>query len=276
MPAPPGIETVEDWPVFMQNLRQKAKGIPIALKIMATDRIEEDLAAAIDLGFDAIVIDGAQGGSHASTPIKQDDFGIPSLHALIRAKGFLKNSVLGNHQISLIVAGGYFTPGQCLKALALGADAVYLGTVPLFALVHNQVEKVAPWEPLTTLIFYDSPTKSQFNIPQAVTSVANIFTSMILEMQEGMRALGKASIKEMGHDDLVALDTVTAEVTGVKLAYAPRPQQPSPQASLPLEEQIGRAVEMGAQEIGMPRETAANYLKAYQERKGNRQKVDVE
>lgn len=212
--APPGVQTAEDWPAFIRTLRQRANGIPIALKIMATDRLEQELAVAVELGFDAIVIDGAEGGSHATIPMKQDDFGIPSLNALIRAKRYLKDS-----SISLIISGGYFTPGQCLKALALGADAIYLATVPLFALGHNQIAKVLPWEPPTTLLYYNSPTKNQLNINQAATSVVNVMTAMVLEMEEAMRALGKASLKELSPDDLVALDSLSAEITGVKSVY---------------------------------------------------------
>ena len=217
-PAPPGIQKQSDWPGFMKDLRKRANGIPIALKLMATGHLEDDLAAAIRLGFDAIVLDGAQGGSHATTPIKQDDFGIPSLFALIRAVRFL-NSQRVRERISLIVAGGYFTPGECLKAIALGADAIYMATVPLLALTHNQVSKVIPWEPPTTLVFYDSPSKGKLDINQAATSVVNALTSMVLEMEEGMRALGKASLKELNADDLVALDSLTAEVTGVQRIY---------------------------------------------------------
>ncbi|MGI6093053.1 MAG: FMN-binding glutamate synthase family protein [Veillonellaceae bacterium] len=216
LPAPPGVKTPEDWPMFMSNLRQRANGIPIALKIMATDRLEEELAVAVDLGFDAVVIDGSQGGSHATAPTKQDDFGITSFHSLIRARRYLKDT-----QISLIVAGGYFTPGQCLKALALGADAIYLGTVPLLALVHNQITKVTPWEPPTTLVYYTSPTKTLLDVDQATLSVANVLTSMVLEMEEAMRALGKSSLNELGPDDLVALDPLTADITGVKLVSDP-------------------------------------------------------
>jgi glutamate synthase domain-containing protein 2 len=213
LPAPLGIMKTQDWPEFMKNLRPRAKGKPIALKLMATDSIEEDLSYAIELGFDAVVIDGAQGGSHAVTPIKEDDFGIPTLHALVRAKRFLSNS-----PISLIIAGGFFTPGQCLKALALGADAIYLATVPLFALTHKQIHKAVPWEPVTTLVYYSSPTKKELNIEQAATNVANAISSMVLEMEEAMRALGKSSLKELGPEDLVALDSLTAEAAGVKWA----------------------------------------------------------
>ncbi|AFQ46209.1 FMN-binding glutamate synthase family protein [Desulfosporosinus meridiei] len=217
-PAPPGVQKQRDWPNFMKSLREKANGIPIALKIMATGHLEDDLAAALKLKFDAVIIDGAQGGSHATTPIKQDDFGIPSLFALVRAVRFLEKE-RARDRISLIIAGGFFTPGECLKAMALGADAVYMATVPLLALTHSQVSKVIPWEPPTTLVFYDSPSKGKLDIEQAATSVVNVITSMVLEMEEGMRALGKASLKELNPDDLVALDSLSAEVTGVKRIY---------------------------------------------------------
>lgn len=217
-PAPPGIKKQSDWPAFMKNLRKRSKGIPIALKIMATGHLEEDLGAAINLGFDAIIIDGAQGGSHATTPIKQDDFGIPSLFAIIRAVRFLNKQGVRD-QISLIAAGGFFTPGECLKAIALGADAIYMATVPLFSLTHNQIGKAIPWEPPTTLVFYDSPAKSKLDIDLASTSVVNTITSMVLEMEEAMRALGKASLNELNPHDLVALDSLSAEITGVKRIY---------------------------------------------------------
>ncbi|EGO65062.1 FMN-binding glutamate synthase family protein [Acetonema longum] len=214
LPVPPGIKSPADWPAYVATLRQRAKGIPIALKIMATDYLEQDLSVALELGFDVIAIDGAEGGTHASAPAKQDDMGLASLCALIRARRFLQNS-----SVSLIISGGYFTPGQCLKALALGADAIYLGTVPLFALVHNQFQKVTPWEPPTRLVYYTSPAKTKLDVALATTSVANVLNSMVLEMKEAMRALGKSSLKELDKEDLVALDAWTAEITGVKPAF---------------------------------------------------------
>jgi glutamate synthase domain-containing protein 2 len=212
--APPGINSPEDWPDFMKKLRQRAKDIPIALKIMATDRLEDELAVAVKLGFDAVVLGCSGGGSHACVPIKQDDFGIPSLLALTRATRYLKNT-----PVNIIIAGGFFTPGQCLKALALGADAIYLGTIPLLALAHKQVIKATPWEPPTTLVYYNSPDKTKLDIKQASTSVTNVLKAMTLEMEEAMRGLGKSSLKELSPDDLVALDSVTADITGIKQAY---------------------------------------------------------
>lgn len=219
LPAPPGIEKPEDWPVFMNKLRQRANGIPISLKLMATGRLEEDLAIAIDLGFDAIVIDGAQGGTAGTPPIKQDDFGIPSLNGLVRADRYLRERGVRDN-ISLISAGGYFSPGDCLKALALGADAVYIGTIAIMSLAHNQLKHALPWEGPNSLVFYDTPViNSKLNIDQAALSLIYLLTSMVSEMEEAMRALGKSSLKELNPNDLVALDTYTAELTGVKRSY---------------------------------------------------------
>lgn len=213
----PGIQSPWEWREYVKELRQMTGGKPVGLKIMAGGRLEADLAVAIEAGFDVIALGGAQGASHAASPIMQDDFGIPTLQALVRANNYLKAQGVRD-QISLISAAGYYTPGECLKALALGADAIYLGTVPLFALVHKQLKEVLPWEPLTQLVYYDSKYKDRLNVEKAAQNVANVLKAMALEMEEGIRGLGKTSINEVGPNDLVALDDWTAELTGVPRA----------------------------------------------------------
>lgn len=212
-----GINTPWDWPKYVEQLRQEAGGKPIALKIMAGGRIEGDLAVGLEAGFDIFVIDGAQGGTDGASPTMEDDFGLPSLQALMRAQRYLSEQGVRS-DVSLVVGAGYFTPGACLKALALGADAIYLGTVPLFALVHRQIGKVMPWEPLTQLVDYNSRYNKRLDVNLAAQSVANVLKSMTLEMEEGIRGLGKTSLAEIGPNDLVALDGWTAEVTGVQRA----------------------------------------------------------
>ena len=214
----PGISTPWDWPKYVTDLRAEAAGKPISIKIMATGGLERDLAVCLEAGFDVIVLDGAQGGESGASPMICDDFGIPSLLALVRAERFLSEQG-ARKDVSLVVAGGYATTGECLKAIALGANAIYLGTVPLFALTHKQIHKVLPWEPLTQLVWYDSPYKQQLDINLASKSVANVLKSMALEMEEGVRALGKTALSDVGPNDLVALDEWTAQVTGVKRAY---------------------------------------------------------
>lgn len=50
---------------------------------------------------------------------------------------------------------------------------------------------------------------------------------MVVEMQDAMRALRKSSLKELSPDDLVALDSYTAEITGVKLVSSPSLIEPT-------------------------------------------------
>jgi glutamate synthase domain-containing protein 2 len=216
--APGFIKSVQDWPRLVESLRKRANGVPIGVKIMATDMLEEDLAIAVQAGFDVIAIDGAQGGALISSPTMQDDFGIPSLHALVRAVKYLEQQGIRN-KISLITAGGYYTPGSCLKALALGADAIYLGTVPLYALVNKQQKKVLPWESPITLVSYNSKYNKKLNIKLSAQRVSNVLRSMAVEMEQVLRALGKSSIKELSPQDLTALDSISAEITGVKRVY---------------------------------------------------------
>jgi glutamate synthase domain-containing protein 2 len=213
----PGITNPWDWPQYVENLRQEVGGKPIGLKIMAGGRLEADLAVAIEAGFDFIAIGGSQGGTSGSSPTISDDFGMPSINALTRAQRYLMEQGV-RKEISLVVGGGYVTPGECLKALALGADAIYLGTVPLFAMAHKQLGIVLPWEPLTQLVWYDSKYKQRLDINLAAQSVVNVLKSFTLEMEEGIRAIGKTSLTELGPNDLIALDDWTADLTGVPRA----------------------------------------------------------
>jgi glutamate synthase domain-containing protein 2 len=148
----------------------------------------------------------------------QDDFGVPSIFAINRAANYLRKHNLQD-RISLIAAGKMRTPGDVLKALALGADAVYMGTMALFAVSHSQSIKVLPFEPPTQLVWYDGKYQKKFKVNEGAKSLANFLTSCNAEIIEGVRALGKTSIKEVSKEDLFALDELTAKGIEVPLAY---------------------------------------------------------
>ncbi|WP_258871648.1 glutamate synthase-related protein, partial [Halobacillus trueperi] len=67
-------------------------------------------------------------------PTLEDDFGLPTLHSLVRAVDWLNEHNL-KEKYQLIVSGGLTTPGHFLKALAIGADAVYIGSIALMAIL---------------------------------------------------------------------------------------------------------------------------------------------
>ena len=136
-------QTLNDMKELVEELRKMTGGVPIGVKIGMGGKIEEDIDHLIDMGVDFIAIDGGQAAMKEAPPILCDDFGIPTLHGLVRAVNHLtKRNMKG--QISLIVSGGLLVPGHFLKVLALGADAVYVGSAMLFAVSHTQVLKCPP------------------------------------------------------------------------------------------------------------------------------------
>jgi glutamate synthase domain-containing protein 2 len=202
---------------LVNYLRGLTNGAPIGVKIGASHFLEQELAIITASGIDFITIDGKEGGIHFGPGILADDVGLPTLPALCRAAYFL-NSIGLKNKISLIISGGLITPGQFLKALVLGADAIYVGTIILLALAHSQVVKVIPWEPITELLFEQGKVKDKLSVDLGAQSVANFLKSCNEEIILAMRCLGKTSFTELAIQDLCALTPEISKMTGAELA----------------------------------------------------------
>ncbi|MBI2874014.1 MAG: FMN-binding glutamate synthase family protein [Firmicutes bacterium] len=214
----PEVNDPEDFVPLVRRIKEQAGGIPVGIKMMASDELEQDLAVCLRAGFDVITLDGAQGGTRSSEPTFQDDFGLPTVYAIPRAARFLRRHGV-DKRVSLVAAGGLFTPGDFMKALALGADAVSIGSIALLAMTHNQVTKSMPWEPPTELVYEEGRLKHHLDGESAARYIANFLRSCIQEMEAASRAMGKRSFAEFSLTDLCALDELTARVTGARLAY---------------------------------------------------------
>ncbi len=199
-------------------LREVSRGVPIGVKLAAGKYLEDDLSIALASGVDFFALDGSNAGSKGTTPILQDDFGLPTLFALIRAANFINKHALRN-KVSLIVSGGLATPGDYLKALALGADAVYIGSVALFAMGHTQILKPLPWEPPPELVWYKGKCQNKFDVSKGAETLAKYLHSCNEEIKDAVKALGKKSIHEVDKSDLFALDDFTAQVAGIPVGY---------------------------------------------------------
>ncbi|WP_394234647.1 FMN-binding glutamate synthase family protein [Niallia oryzisoli] len=211
-------QTLQDVKDLVEELRNLTGGVPIGVKIGTGGKLEEDLDHLINLGVDYIAIDGGQAATLGAAPILSDDMGIPTLHAVVRAvKHFEKREVKG--KISLIVSGGLFVPGHFLKVLALGADAVYLGSAILFAVSHTQSLNAMPFEPPTQAVWNQGKYKDQFNIEDGVKSAEKFLTASVEEMKMALRAMGKRSLKELSTKDLVSYDELTANMIGIPYTF---------------------------------------------------------
>lgn len=130
----PEVNSKEDLKELVSHLRKKSEGRPIGLKF-AAGRIEDDLEYACYAKPDFITIDGRGGSTGASPKIIRDSTSVPTIYALSRAREYLDNH---NSNITLTITGGLRISSDFAKALALGADAIAIGTGALIASACQQ------------------------------------------------------------------------------------------------------------------------------------------
>ncbi|MFZ0445162.1 MAG: FMN-binding glutamate synthase family protein [Bacillus sp. (in: firmicutes)] len=211
-------QTIQNLKELVDELRDITGGVPIGAKVGAGGKIEEDIDHLLEIGVDYIAIDGGQAATLGAPPILTDDMGIPSLHAIVRAVSHLEKTNTRD-QISIISSGGLLVPGHFLKMLALGADAVYVGSAMLFAVSHSQSLKAMPFEPPTQVAWNQGKYKDQFKVEEGVQAVEKFLTSSIEEMKIALRAMGKRSLKELSKNDLVSYDELTAKMVGIPFSF---------------------------------------------------------
>jgi len=216
----PGKESTQDI-IKMVNSMKEQYDVPVGVKIAGSDYIEYELAVIAQTRADYIVIDGAEGGSSAAPPTLEDDLGLPTLHSLVRAVDWLTENDL-REKFSLIITGGLVTPGHFLKALALGADAVYIGTVALMAAMQSQVVKTVPQAPPAQLALYEGRMNDKLDIDEAAQHLANFLKSCLVEMKLAVQAMGKNALSELDRSDLVTVDRDLAEFAGIRYAGSHR------------------------------------------------------
>jgi len=156
----PGFNKPDYLIELIKYLKGITGGVPVGAKIAAGKYLEKDLEILLEAGADFITIAGAEAGAKNAPPILEDDFGLPSLWALCRASKYLEKQKVKD-KVSLLITGGLATPGDFLKAVALGADAVYIGSIALFAMAHTQVLKAFPWEPPPDVVFFKGKYQNQ-------------------------------------------------------------------------------------------------------------------
>ncbi|HEX9867248.1 MAG TPA: FMN-binding glutamate synthase family protein, partial [Candidatus Tectomicrobia bacterium] len=139
----------DDMIIKIEELREATDWqVPIFVK-MGASRVYDDVKLAAKAGADVVVVDGMEGGTGASPDILLDHTGIPTLAAVCEARAALEDSRLYG-EVQLIIAGGIRSGADAAKAMALGADAVYVGTAALIALNCNKPLYIEDYHQLGT------------------------------------------------------------------------------------------------------------------------------
>lgn len=205
---------------------------PIYLKVGAS-RPYFDVALAVKSGADVVVLDGMQGGTAATQEVFIEHVGIPLLSAIRPAVQALQD--LGMHRkVQLIVSGGIRNGADVAKALALGADAVAIGTAALIALGDNDPKWEAEYTKLGSAAgAYDdwhegrdpagittqtAELAARLDPVTAGRRLANYLKVLTLEAQTLARACGKNHLHNLEPEDLAALTIEAAAMARIPLA----------------------------------------------------------
>lgn len=218
-----GVHSPEDFINLVRRLREET-GVPVGLKIAATHHLERELQIALEAGCDFITVDGAEGGTHGGAPTLQDDVGLPTMFAVSRAAQFLARKGAAG-EVSLLAAGGLVTPGQMLKALALGADALYIGTAAIMALIGDQMTKSMPFEPPTDLVVYTGKLTDRLDVDKSAQNLFFFLNACVREMELVAMTTGKTALADIDQNDLVCLDPFLAPALRVDLGFVAPDEQ---------------------------------------------------
>ena len=206
--------------------------VPIFVKV-AGSRPYYDVALAAKSGADVVVVDGMQGGTAATQEVFIENVGIPTLACVRPAVKALQE--LGLHRkVQLIISGGIRNGADVAKAMALGADAVSIGSAALIALGDNDPRYQKDYEKLGTtagsfddwhegldpagITTQDKKLAKRLDPKLGGRRLANYLNVMTMEAQTIARACGKNDLRNLEPEDLCALTVESAAMAGVPLA----------------------------------------------------------
>jgi glutamate synthase domain-containing protein 2 len=221
-PAPQhDIYSIEDLRQLIYAIKEATDYKPVSVKIATVHNVAAIVSGIVRAGADLVYLDGFRGGTGAAPNIIRDHMGIPIEHALAAVDDRLRQEGIRN-EASIIAAGGIRSSADAAKAIALGADAVALGTTSLITMGCTVCGKCytgnCSWG-ITT----QRPELTVRLDPEVFGErLANLIRAWGHELQEILGALGVNAIESLrgSRERLrgVGLDEQTLDILGVKPA----------------------------------------------------------
>jgi len=191
-PAPHhDIYSIEDLAQLIYALKEATDwSKPVGVKVSAVHNIAPIASGIVRAGADFVAIDGLRGGTGAAPQTIRDNVGIPIELAIASVDERLREEGI-RHKTSIIAAGSIRSSADVVKAIALGADAVYIGTAALIAMGCHLCQKCYTGKCNWGIATQDPYLTKRLNPEIGTRRLLNLLRGWSLEIKE---MLGGASI----------------------------------------------------------------------------------
>lgn len=222
-PAPHhDIYSIEDLRQLIYSLKEATNyQKPIIVKIAAVHNISAIASGIARSGADIIAIDGFRGGTGAAPTRIRDNVGIPIELALASVDERLREEGI-RQNVSIIVGGSIRNSADIVKAIALGADAVYIATAALLALGCHLCRSCQQGKCNWGIATQIPELVNRLNPETGYKRLVNLINAWKKEIKEMMGGMGINSIEALKGNRLmlrgVGLNQTELDILGIKHA----------------------------------------------------------
>ncbi|MDD1752261.1 MAG: IMP dehydrogenase [Methanotrichaceae archaeon] len=220
-PAPHhDIYSIEDLSMLIYALKEATNyEKPVSVKIAAVHNFAAIASGIVRAGADILAIDGLRGGTGAAPKIIRDNVGIPIELAISSVDRRLREEGIRN-KCSIVAAGGIRCSADAIKAIALGADAIYIGTAALIAMGCTLCQKCYTDKCNWGICTQDPRLSGRLNIDIAAQRLSNLIQAWSHEIKEILGGMGINAIESLrgnrDHLRAVGLYEWELDVLGIK------------------------------------------------------------
>jgi glutamate synthase domain-containing protein 2 len=222
-PAPQhDIYSIEDLSQLIYALKEATHyRKPISVKIAAVHNSAAIASGMVRAGADIIVLDGLRGATGAAPKVIRDNVGIPIELALASVDSRLRQEGIRN-RASLVISGGIRNSADLAKAIALGADAIYIGTAALIALGCRLCQQCHTGKCAWGICTSDLFLSKRINPDIGARRLANLLRGWSLELKDMLGGMGINALESLRGNRLalrgVGLNDNELEILGVRMA----------------------------------------------------------
>ena len=222
-PAPHhDIYSIEDLRQLVFSLKEATRyAKPVAVKIAAVHNVAAIASGAARAGADVVVVDGFRGGTGAAPARIRYNVGIPLELALASVDKRLHDEGIRS-RVSLVAGGSVRNSADVVRAVALGADAVYCASAALIAMGCHQCQDCASGRCNWGIATQRPELTKRLNPEVAAERVVNLVRAWNHEIQEMMGGMGINAIDSLRGNRLmlrgIGLTEKELEILGVKHA----------------------------------------------------------